>query len=64
MDMTGSLLQASCKAFQLELGLSGMTLELPESMYSYITPTWLTQTWESLNPSIRRKHRLHITMTE
>jgi len=47
MDMTGFLLQASCKAFQLKAGLSGPILDFPEAVYSYITPTWERQMWES-----------------
>jgi len=31
----------------LEVGLAGKILEFPKCVYSYITPTWLTQTWES-----------------
>jgi len=46
-DMTGVLLQASCKAFRLEAGLQGDIIDLLEAVYSYVTPTWVTQTWES-----------------
>jgi len=47
MDMTGVLLQASCKAFQLKAGLLVSILNLPEAVYLYVTLTWATQTWES-----------------
>jgi len=45
--MTGFLLQASCKAFQLKAGLLRPILDLPEAVYSYVTSTWAMQTWES-----------------
>jgi len=49
-DMTGSLLQATCEAFRLESGLVGKIINLPECIYSYVTPTWVSQTWEACQP--------------
>jgi len=51
-NLTGSLLQVSCKALRIESWLSGRVSELPECVYSYISPTWLTQTWESCRPAL------------
>jgi len=55
MDMTGVLLQASCKAFQLEAGLQGNIIDLPEAAYSYVTPTWVMQIWKSC-----QRHQIQI----
>jgi len=54
-DMTGVLLQVACKAFHLEAGLQGNIIDLLEAVYSYVTPTWVTQTWESC-----QKHRIQV----
>jgi len=45
-NMTGSLIQAMAEAFRLEAGLAGRILDFPESVYSYVTSTWILQTWE------------------
>jgi len=49
-DMTGSLLQATCKAFRLESRLVGKIINFPECVYSYVTPMWVSQTWEACRP--------------
>jgi len=49
-DMTGSLLQSTCEAFRLEVGLVGKIINFPECVYSYVTPTWVSQTWEACQP--------------
>jgi len=49
-DMPGSLLQATCKAFRLKSGLTGKIIDFPERVYSYVTPTWMSQTWEACQP--------------
>jgi len=54
-DMTGVLLQVTCEAFRLDAGLQGDISDLPEAVYSYVTPTWVTQTWESC-----QKHRIQV----
>ncbi len=48
--MTGSLLQSTCEAFRLESGLVGKIINFPECVYSYITPTWVSQMWEACRP--------------
>jgi len=45
-DMTGSLIQAMAEAFRLEAGLAGRILDFLESVYLYVTSTWISQTWE------------------
>jgi len=44
-DMAGSLLHI-LEALQLKAGLSGNLFQFPEA-FIYLTPTWLTQTWET-----------------
>jgi len=46
-NISSSLLQASCKALWLESELSGSVLDFLDSVYTYVSPTWLTHTWES-----------------
>jgi len=52
MDLTGSLLQVSCKAIHLESGLSRKVSEFPDCIYSYLSPMWLTQTWGSCHTAL------------
>ncbi len=54
-DMTGILLQASCEAFRLEAGLLSNIANLSEVVYTYVTSTWVSQTWESC-----RKYNIQI----
>jgi len=44
-EITGSLLQASWEALQLEAGLAGNIFTYPEAVQDYMTTTWLSQTW-------------------
>jgi len=46
-NMMGGLIQATAEAFRLEAGLAGSILDFLESVYSYVTSTWISQTWEA-----------------
>jgi len=48
-DTTGCLIQATAEAFRLEAGFTGWIIEFPINVFSYVTPTWISQTWEVCN---------------
>jgi len=50
-DIMGSLLQAAYEAFHMDSGLSGKIVDFLECVYTYVTSTWLTHTWESCRTS-------------
>jgi len=45
-DLTAGLIQATAEAFLLETGLTGKIIDFPAGVYSYVTPTWISHTWE------------------
>jgi len=44
-DITGSLIQASWEALQMEAGLSGEIYDYPKLVQDYLTSSWLETTW-------------------
>jgi len=54
-NMTGNLIQATCEAYRLKSRLVGKIINFPESVYSYVTQTWVSQTWE-----VCRLHQIQV----
>jgi len=50
-DITGSLIQASWEALQLEAGLVGEITTFPEAIQDYLTLTWLSDAWAACQRS-------------
>ncbi len=55
-DMTGGLIQATEEAFRLEAGFTGPLSDFPEKVYSYVTPTWISRTWE-----VCQQYHIHVS---